>query len=129
MNHRTRAGLSLAMALLLVGCGRRQEIGPGEVPVEPMGLAFEIENQSSVDLAIYLIVNNVSVRLGTVSTNAVLLVEKPWKRVGGGRRLRLRAEVIGSATRLVTEDLHAQPGQLVHWTLTPDLRMSFWGVY
>lgn len=130
MSCKGRRALSLLMTVLLVvACSRHQQAAPGEVPVEPMGLAFEVENQSSVDLAIYLIVDNVSERLGMVTTNAVLTVEKPWQRVGGGRRLRLRAEVIGSATRIVTEDLRAQPGQLVRWTLTPDLKMSFWGVY
>jgi hypothetical protein len=129
MSGRGRPALLLATALLLVACGGHKQAAPGEVPVQTMGLAFEVENQSSVDLAIYLIVENVSERLGTVTTNAVLTVEKPWQRVGGGRRLRLRAEVIGSATRLVTDDLRAQPGQLVRWTLTPDLKMSFWGIY
>jgi len=129
MKRNLRTVLPVAILLLLLACGRRPHAGPGEVPVEPMGLAFEVENLSSVDLAVYLIVDNISERLGTVTTNAVLAVEKPWHRVGGGRRLRLRAEVIGSATRLVTDDLRAQPGQLVRWTLTPDLRMSYWGIY
>jgi hypothetical protein len=129
MSRKRRPVLLPVTALLLIACGGHKQAAPGEVPVEPMGLAFEVENQSSVDLGIYLIVDNVSERLGTVTTNAVLTVEKSWQRVGGGRRLRLRAEVIGSGTRLVTDDLRAQPGQLVRWTLTPDLKMSYWGIY
>jgi hypothetical protein len=128
MRHETRPGLLLT-AVLLAACGRHHQAAPGDVAAEPMGLAIEVENQASVDLAIYLIVDNVSERLGTVTTNGVLTLEKPWRRVGSGRRLRLRAEVIGSATRIVTEDLHAQPGQLIRWTLTPDLRMSYWGIF
>ena len=103
---------------------------PSEEPVPAtQELGLEIENQSTSDIVIYLIIANVSTRLGMVSTNGVLAVTLPWRRVGAGRRLRLRAEVVGSATRLVTDDLQVSPGQLVRWTLTPNLRMSQVAVY
>jgi hypothetical protein len=120
--------LSVAV-LVLAACAGRPPSPQPEAEAEAASVAFEIENQSSLDCAIYLIVDHISLRLGSVSTNAVLTVEKEWRQIGRGRHLRLRAEVVGSATRVVTDDLLVQPGQLVHWTLTPDLRMSNWAIY
>ena len=124
----SRRGSLTLLALLAACAGRGRGAATAPEP-EPMTVAFEIENQSSLDCAIYLVVDRISLRVGTVSTNATLTVEKDWRQLGRGRHLRLRAEVIGSATRVVTDELQVQPGQLVRWTLTPDLRMSNWGVY
>lgn len=120
--------LGVAVVALAACAGRHTPVQQAVEP-EAMSVAFEIENQSSLDCAIYLIVDHISLRIGSVSTNGVLTVEKEWRQVGGGRPLRLRAEVVGSRTRVVTEDLRPQPGQLVHWTLTPDLKMSNWAIY
>jgi hypothetical protein len=124
----SRRGSLTLLALLAACAGRGRGAATAPEP-EPMTVAFEIENQSSLDCAIYLVVDRISLRVGTVSTNATLTVEKDWRQLGRGRHLRLRAEAIGSATRVVTDELQVQPGQLVRWTLTPDLRMSNWGVY
>ena len=117
------------MFALLGGLGCHQK-GPAAEP-EPLDqeLGFEIENQSTSDSAIYLIVGNVSNRLGLIPSNATLALTRTWRRVAAGRRLRLRVEVIGSATRLVREDLQVSPGPVVRWTLTPDLPMSQVAVY
>jgi len=117
------------MLSVLGGCAGQRQAGPAAVGPEAEAIYIEVENQSSTDLTIYLIVDNVSQRLGMVSTNGVLSLEKAWRQIGRGRRLRLRAEVIGSATRVVTEDLRVQPGQLIRWTLASDLKMSTWAIY
>jgi hypothetical protein len=125
--------LTLQLALVSIAATLGACRGPGAAAgapgPEPEALGFEIENQSSVSIAVYLIVDHVSQRLGTVNTNAVLAMERPWRRVGRGRHLRLRADVIGSDTRVVTDELQVQPGQVVRWILAPDLRMSSWSIY
>lgn len=112
----------LAWAMVVaVGCGKS---GPGSVgPAGPGELAVTVENQFAASLTIFLEVGGPSRRLGQVNIQETRAFVVPWSRVGTGL-LRLRAEVIGSDERVVTEDLRIQPGQMVHWTLAPQLNMS-----
>jgi hypothetical protein len=95
---------------------------PGPVPSE---VGVEVENQSPASWTVYLMTGSVRQRLGQVNAQGLLAITQPWADwTRGGSVVYLRAEAIGSDERIVSENLHVQPGQVVRWILTPNLRMS-----
>jgi hypothetical protein len=105
------------------GCSpRKPAIEPGPVPSE---VGIEVENQSPASWTVYLMTGSVRQRLGQVNAQGLLAITQPWADwTRGGSVVYLRAEAIGSDERIVSENLHVQPGQVVRWILTPNLRMS-----
>jgi len=104
-------------------CGRgKPATEPGPVPSE---VGIEVENQSPASWTVYLVTGSVRQRLGQVNAQGLLAITQPWADwTRGGSVVYLRAEAIGSDERIVSENLHVQPGQVVRWILTPNLRMS-----
>jgi len=123
ISRRTAAFCWVALAALApLACGGPPTPGsPG--PGGPGELAITVENQFAASLTIYLETGGPSRRLGQVNIQESKAFVVPWGRAGTGL-LRLRAEVIGSDERVVTDDLRIQPGQMIHWTLAPQLAMS-----
>jgi hypothetical protein len=76
---------------------------------------------------VYLHSGGTSQRLGEVNFQEVKSFVLQWRRLWDG--FYLRAEVIGSSERALTNDLQVQPGQMVRWTLTPNLDMSNVAIY
>jgi hypothetical protein len=116
--------LAAFLAIGLAACSRGP--GPAAEPATspgPAEVAVQVENHFAGSLTIYLDVNGVGRRLGQVTMQDTRAFVIPWRRVPSGI-FRLRAEVIGSDERVVTQDLRVQPGQLVRWTLAPSLSMS-----
>jgi hypothetical protein len=129
---RERAGAAvtglLALTLTVAACSNRVPPGP-VTAAEPSEVALQVENQASASLTIYLDAGGISRRLGEIHTQEVLSFVVPFHQVNPGGTFRLRAEVIGSAARVVTDPLVVQPGQVVRWTLAPRLSMSSVAVY
>jgi len=96
---------------------------------EPAEVAVQAENHYAGTLVLYLHSAGTSLRLGEVNFQEVKSFVLPWRRLRGDGVFFLRAEVIGSDERVVTDDLLVQPGQVVRWTLTPNLGMSSVAVY
>jgi len=90
----------------------------------PADIGLSVESHFAGTLAIYLDAHGTSLRLGEVSAQGSPAFVLPWRRVGPDGVFRLRAEVIGSAERVVTEEIRVQPGQLVRWKLGATLGMS-----
>jgi len=111
------------LGLVLLACG-----GPSVAEAPPPAVTGEvgvsIENHFAGTLTIYLDAHGTSLRLGKVSAQGSPAFVLPWRRVGPDGVFRLRAEVIGSAERVVSEEIRVQPGQLVRWTLAATLGMS-----
>ena len=53
----------------------------------------------------------------------------PYRKLGAGTDVRLRAYPIGGPEAFTSENLLVQPGQWVKWTLESDLTRSFLAVY
>jgi hypothetical protein len=120
-----QVGLAACGALLLA-CGRGR--GPESVPPRDAGeVAVQVENHYAGTLVVYLHSGGTSHRLGEVNFQEVKSFVLQWRRLWDG--FYLRAEVIGSSERALTNDLQVQPGQMVRWTLTPNLDMSNVAIY
>jgi len=118
----TNPSMLIVVLLGLTACTHRP--APGPVTASgPSEVGIQIENQFAASLTIYLESGGLSRRLGQVNIAQTVAFVVPWSRAPTGV-LRLRAEVIGSSERAVTEELRVQAGQVLRWTLAPQLRMS-----
>jgi hypothetical protein len=129
----SRAGVTRTLGLffLLLGCVSRSEDAdndtePREATAE---LALEVENHGWSDIVIYLVRGNAVDRLGMVGSLNTKTFIFPYRKIGIGTDVRLRADPIGGPRSYTSENLLVQPGQWIKWTLESDLTRSFLAVY
>jgi hypothetical protein len=122
------SGLAVAAALLL-GCAHRGDVPPGEIGDRNAEVALEVESHNWSDVVIYLVRGGNTERLGTVGALNTETFVLPFRRMGTGGDVRLRAYPIGGPAPFTSEALLVQPGQWIKWTLENDLSRSFLGVY
>ena len=120
--------LAVAAALLL-GCAHRGEVEPGDPGDQNAEVALEVESHNWSDVVIYLVRGGNTERLGTVGALNTETFVFPYRRLGTGADIRLRAYPIGGPGAFTSEALLVQPGQWIKWTLENDLTRSFLGVY
>jgi len=114
---------------LLSGCASRGAAAEDGDSLQNAEIAVEVENHSWSDVVIYLVRGTAAERLGMVgSLNSDTFVF-PFRRLGIGGDVRLRAYPIGGPAPFTSENLYVQPGQWIKWTLESDLTRSFLGVY
>jgi hypothetical protein len=121
----------LGLVALLVGCAGKseepdQDVQPSETSAE---VALEVENHGWSDIVIYLVRGTAVDRLGTVGSLNTTTFVFPYRKLGIGTDVRLRADPIGGPRTFTSENLLVQPGQWVKWTLESDLTRSFLAVY
>lgn len=92
-------------------------------------ISVEVESHNWSDIVIYLMNGTQSQRLGMVVGLSTTHFVFPYRRLGTGGRVRLRAYPVGGPGSFTSEDLLVQPGQWVKWTLESDLSRSSIAVY
>jgi hypothetical protein len=128
MAARWRAVLGVA-AGLLAGCANRGPATDDGNAQQNAEVALEVENHGWSDVVIYLVRGTASERLGMVGSLSNHTFVFPFRRLGIGGDVRLRAYPIGGPAGFTSENLYVQPGQWIKWTLESDLTRSFLGVY
>jgi hypothetical protein len=128
---RTTAVRTLGLIAILLGCAGKSN--NGETEVEPSRadaeVALEVENHGWSDIVIYLVRGTAADRLGMVGSLNTKTFVFPFRKLGTGSDVRLRAYPIGGPRSFTSENLLVQPGQWIKWTLESDLTRSFLGVY
>ena len=121
----------LGLVGLLLGCASRTEDDRSEAPPSPATaeVALEVENHAWSDIIIYLVRGTSTDRLGMVGSLSTETFIFPYRELGAGTDVRLRAYPIGGPRSYTSESLLVQPGQWVKWTLESDLTRSFLAVY
>ena len=121
----------LLVALCLAtsaGCARRRDATaqPEPPPREfASDIPVEIENRHWRDLTIYVVRQGQRSRLGSVRAASAATLVIPRRHMLGYRgEIRLLADPLGSNTVLQSETIVVLPGQIIMWTLAPDLRRS-----
>ena len=119
-----------ALLLTALGCARNTE----EEYTEPSQaanaeVAIVVDNHYWSDVNVYLLYGGVKQRLGMVPSVSTRAFFVPWRQLGSGGAVRLRADPIGGKRGLVSETVLVQPGQQIHWTLESRLESSSVGVY
>jgi hypothetical protein len=124
------AGL-LVIAALLAGCaGKAEDPDPDVEPARSSAeVGLEVENQGWSDIVIYLVRGTAVDRLGMVGSLNTKTFVFPFRKLGVGTDVRLRADPIGGPRTFTSENLLVQPGQWIKWTLESDLTRSFLAVY
>lgn len=121
MTLSTRFLLSVVM-LGLIACHSRPMPGPVTARERPE-IAIQVENQFAASVTIYMESGGLWRRVGQVNIAETVSFVLPWTNAPNGV-LRLRGEVIGSSERVITDQLRLNAGQIVRWTLAPQLAMS-----
>ena len=121
----------LGLVALLLGCAAKsededQDVEPSRDDAE---VALEVENHGWSDIVIYLVRGTAVDRLGMVGSLNTKTFVFPFRRLGTGNDVRLRADPIGAERTFTSENLLVQPGQWIKWTLESDLTRSFLAVY
>jgi hypothetical protein len=130
--HKKRAGravgLSLLMALTVLGCRKRDaETRPAPDPNTPVPV--EIESHFMGDVTIYLVRGSLRQRLGMVTALGSAEYTFPWRWLSQSGTSRLMAYPIAGARAQLSEPLILQPGQWIKWTLEANLARSSMAVY
>jgi hypothetical protein len=128
---RAAAVRTLGLVALLLGCAGKskdqdQDVEPSRDNAE---LALEVENHGWSDIVIYLARGTALDRLGMVGALNTKTFVFPYRKLGIGSDVRLRADPIGGPRSFTSENLLVQPGQWIKWTLESDLTRSFLAVY
>jgi hypothetical protein len=121
----------LGLVALMLGCAGKsedpdQDVEPSRYDAE---LALEVENHGWSDIVIYLVRGAAADRLGMVGALNTTTFVFPYRRLGTGNDVRLRADPIGAERTFTSENLLVQPGPWIKWTLESDLTRSFLAVY
>jgi hypothetical protein len=131
MGSRNAAVRGLGLVALLAACAGKsedpdQEVEPSRSNAE---VALEVENHGWSDIVIYLVRGTAVDRLGMVGSLNTKTFVFPYRNLGIGADVRLRADPIGGPRTFTSENLLVQPGQWIKWTLESDLTRSFLAVY
>ena len=121
----------MTLAGLLLACGSRSDDKDADpqVSASTAEVALEVENHGWSDIVISLVRGTAVDRLGMVGGLDTETFVFPYRRLGSGSDVRLRAYPIGGPRPFTSENLLVQPGQWIKWTLESDLTRSFLAVY
>jgi hypothetical protein len=128
VRHRIEVLRGLGLAAVLLGCAARSEDEPA-LAEGNAEVALEVENHGWSDIVIYLVRGTAADRLGMVGALNTETFVFPYRKLGVGSDVRLRAYPIGGPRAFTSENVLIQPGQWIKWTLESDLTRSFLAVY
>jgi len=117
------------VATIALGCahrGAQPGVAAGEHEPE-QGAALEVENNTTLDVRIYLLLGGLPVRLGTVMGMSTAMFDLKPDAIA--RDIRLFASPVGSRRRTITDPVGVKPGQTVSLRLDNMLRsyrLSVW---
>jgi hypothetical protein len=120
------ASYLLLAATSACGSARHSKQSPSPGSSE---ILLEVENHHWNDIVIYLMNENQSQRLGTVSGVSTDRFVFPYRQIATGGKVRLRAQPVGGQRSFTSEDVLIQSGQGLKWILESDLKRSTLTVY
>ncbi len=118
-----------ALAAIVLGCAHKavQSGGAGRLEVSRQGAALEVENNTTLDVRIYLLRGAMPTRLGTVAGMSTAVFELKPEAID--REIRLYANPVAGWRRTITDPIAVKPGQIVSLKLDNMLRsyrLSIW---
>lgn len=109
-----RIFLWAAAAVALSACGGARRPGADQPQT-----TLRVENQSFLDMTIYLLAGAQRIRLGTAGGNSTTTLRIPSQYVFGASSLRFLADPIGSNRTPVSEAITVSPGDEVGLVIPP----------
>ncbi len=119
MRTATRTLMLLALALAAACAGGRG--APADDPgAEPT--LVRVENQSWLDMNIFVVEGGQRIRLGSVTGNSSGTLRIPRSVIGLGRNLSFIADPVGSRSQASSFEIYVRPGETVSLTIPPQVR-------
>jgi hypothetical protein len=87
------------------------------------------QNLNFNDVDVFLMVDGVRQRLGTVTSQGTANFIIPWSRLQGARTVWVRVDRIGDNTRYRSQPLAVRPGSQITLVVQPTLRTSSTTIY
>lgn len=108
MNIKRRLFLGLAVAGLIVACATTKNVRSDQPPT-----ILEVDNQSNLDMNIYVYRGSERVRLGTAGGLSTSHLKIQPDLIFGPTALRFLADPIGGNRLPITEEITVSPGDTV----------------
>lgn len=110
--------IALFVLLAAAACTGRGRNAPR--PVERTMVT--VQNQSWLDMTMYVVYSTARQRLGTVSGNSTNTFRIPDNMVGLGRSLRFMADPLGSSNTAQSFEIFVHPGDHIRLTVPATVR-------
>lgn len=115
--------LALMLLALATACVRHPETEDDQPPEKPEPIHVHVRNENFLDMNVYMIVNGVSRRLGTVTGNGAGDFTVDWG-ITVGQSISLQAIPIGGRGSANSGQLSIGLGQMIEFVVAPVLRQS-----
>lgn len=109
----------LVVILLAGGCAARGGNNRGSAGDEA---SLRVQNQSWLDMRIYVVASGQRVRLGTVNAASTSTLGIPAHVIGLGREVSFLADPLASSTVAQSFSMYVDPGDEVTLTIPPSVR-------
>ena len=115
--------LALMLLALATACVRHPETEDDQPQEKAPPILVHVRNENFLDMNVFMIVNGVSRRLGTVTGNGSGDFTVDWG-ITVGQSIALQAIPIGGRGSANTGNLSVGLGQVIEFTVAPVLRQS-----
>jgi hypothetical protein len=125
-SHRIRArttALALMLLALATACVRHPQTEDEEPGIKADPIHIHVRNENFLDMNVFVIVNGVSRRLGTVTGNGSGDFTVDWG-ITIGQSIAIQAVPIGGRGSANSGQLSIGLGQMIDFTVAPVLRQS-----
>ncbi len=112
----------LAAVVLFSGCFLRSKPGE-EPPYRPDPIPVQVRNENYLDVNVFVVVNGLSRRLGTVNGNTTQKFNVPWN-FANGQPITITATPIGGSGSASSGALQVGMGQMIDFRVASLLRQS-----
>jgi hypothetical protein len=111
------------LAATFAGCHHPAQPSP-ELGTPAANIVVSVQNQNLNDVDVFVNVNGIAQRLGTVTSQATSSFEVNWQQVGPAGRFAVVVAPIGGRGRYQSGALPVSPGAQVSVNVAPVLRNS-----
>jgi hypothetical protein len=118
-----RRAAILLLAATFAGCHHPAQPSP-ELGTPAANIVVSVQNQNLNDVDVFVNVNGIAQRLGTVTSQATSSFEVNWQQVGPAGRFAVVVAPIGGRGRYQSGALPVSPGAQVSVNVAPVLRNS-----
>ena len=115
-----RLVLPFMLLALVASCAPRSRSNRPPAAVEPAYV--RINNQSWLDMNVYVLRSSQRIRLGTIGANQTQRFQLPHNLIFGATPLRFLADPIGSSRTAQSFEIVVSPGDEVQLTIPPGVR-------
>jgi hypothetical protein len=117
MRYAPRFLLLAALLVVVAACGPRRT-----GPVADESAQLRVQNNSFLDMRIYVVGSGPRIRLGMVNGSSSATLRIPAHVIGMGRDVHFLADPIGSPTVAQSFSIYVRPGENVSITIPPTVR-------